>query len=272
MDTRNAICVRKKGLFWEFFGATYRYREYLKQSVARDLRKKYKRSVLGYFWSMLQPLCMMVILAMVFSSIMRSRIENYAVFLFCGLLPWGYFDGTVQSCLGTIRANARVLDQIAVPKFIFPLASGLYNMVSFFLSLIALFFVMLVTGKSIPLTVLLLPMIIIPLFMMTMGIALIFAVSNVFFEDTQHLSSVIFKALYFLCPIIYQRDMLPPWLIKWVVINPMFGIIESMQALFYYGTLPNMETYIANIIGSAAILALGLYAFRKADDKFIYFI
>lgn len=258
-------------LFRDFFTNVYLYREYLKQSVARDLRKKYKRSVLGYLWSMLNPLFMMIILAVVFSNIMH-RVDNYAVFLFSGMLAWGYFDGTVQMCLGTIRANSRIIDQLPVPKFIFPLSVALYNIVTFLLSLVPMVLVMLYTGHPISWSLLYLPVVLIPLFFITMGTGLLFAVSNVFFEDTQHLVGVIFKALYFLCPILYARDHLPSWLVHWVVLNPMFGIIESMRAIFYDGIAPNWETYGWNLGGSLLILAFGLWVFRKADDKFIYFI
>ena len=111
-----------------------------------------------------------------------------------------------------------------------------------------------------------------PLFMFTMGIALICAVSNVFFEDTQHLVEVIFKALYFLCPILYGREMLPQWLLDWVVINPLFGIIEFTRDIFYHGVLPDSQTYMLNLATSFFVLGLGLWIFHRADKKFIYFL
>ncbi len=261
------------GLFRDFFYYTYFYREYLKQSVARDLRKKYKRSSLGYVWSMLNPLFMMIILAVVFHEIMKSRgIDNYAVFLFCGMIPWTYFDSTTHACLGTIRANARIIDQVAVPKFIFPLGTSLYNNIDFFLSILMLLVIMVVTGRHVPLTVLAFPLVLIPLFLFTMGVSLVLAAANVFFEDTQHLVNVLLRALYFLCPVLYDRNMLPDWLIPYVVLNPMFGIIEAMRDIFYFGVLPNPETYLWNLLGGVAALGFGLWLFKKADNKFLYFL
>ena len=256
----------------DFFYYAYFYREYLKQSVARDLRKKYKRSTLGYLWSMLHPLFMMIILAIVFSQLMHGRVENYAVFLFCGMIPWAFFDSTSQACLGTIRANAKIIDQIAVPKFIFPLSTALYHIVDFLLALVTLLIVMIATGHHIPFTALALPAIFVPLFLFTMGVSLVLAASNVFFEDTQHLTGVLFKALYFLCPILYDRTMLPDWLIRWVKLNPLFGIIEAMRNIFYDGVFPDLHTYAWNLAGSFAALLFGLWVFKKADDKFLYFI
>lgn len=259
-------------LLTDYFGSLFRYREYLKQAVARDLRKQYKRSFLGYLWSMLHPLLMMTILAVVFSNIMRTTVKDYAVFLFCGMLPWGCFDSTIQGCLGTIRANARIIDQVAVPKFIFPSAIAVYGIVNFLLSLIPLAIVMLVLGHPFHATILLFVVVLPPLFLMSMGVSLIVAVANVFFDDTQHLITVLLRALYFLSPILYSREMLPQWLIPWVVLNPMFGIIETMRGVFYYGTMPDWTTYALNCAGTMLVLLVGLWLFRKADDKFVYFI
>ena len=259
-------------LYGNFFYSIYDYREYLKESVFRDLRKKYKRSSLGYLWSMLNPLLMMIILSVVFSSIMKGRIENYAVFLFCALLPWTYFNGTVKSCIGTIRQNAKIIDQLPIPKYIFSVSSSFYNFVDLFLAFVPLILVMWFTGHPIPKTIVLFPVMLIPLFFFSMGLGLLLAVSNVFFEDTAHLTDVLLRAMYFLCPILYARDMLPPWLVKYVVLNPMFGIIEGCRELLYYGTFPDPQTYLLNLGGSIVLLGLGLYAFNKADDKFVYFI
>ena len=257
---------------YDFFHAIAEYREYLKQSVMRDLRKKYKRSSLGYVWSMLNPLLMMTILAVVFSTLMKGKVENYPVFLFCGIIPWGYFNGTIRSCLGTIRQNAKIIDQVPVPKFIFAVSSAIYNLVDLCLSMVPLIIIMIFTNWPIKASVLYFPMVMIPLLMMTMGVSLLVAVSNVFFEDTQHLSEVILRAVYFLCPILFPKEMLPEWLVKWIVINPMFGIIENFRAIFYGGTAPNFELYFINLLGATVFLMFGLLVFKKADNKFIYFV
>lgn len=258
--------------FNDFFLNIFRYREYLKQSIARDLRKRYKRSVLGYCWSMLNPLLMMIILSIVFSKIMQQRVHDYAVFLFSGMLPWAYFNLTVRGCLDTVRANARIMDQVSVPKYIFALSTAFSGLVDFFLSIIPLILVTIVLGREVPATILLIPILLVPLFFFSLGVALIFAVSNVFFEDTQHLVAVLLQALYFLCPILYSREMLPSWLIPWVSLNPLFTLIESIRGLFYYGTIPSIETFALHLICSTLTLLLGLYIFSKADKKFIYFI
>lgn len=260
------------GLLIEFFLDMFRYREYLKQSVARDLRRRYKRSVLGYFWSMLNPLLMMAILAVVFSSIMRQNIDNYAVFIFCGMLPFTYFSSTALGSLGTVRANARIIEQVSVPTYIFPLSLGISGMVDFILSLLPLLVVMLVFGTPITAAVLALPILLIPLFCITMGVSLIVAVSNVFFEDTQHLLDVILRGLYFLCPVLYSRELLPEWLQPWVVLNPLFGQIEFMRDIFFHGRLPEFIPWAINSAGCLLLLLVGLAIFKKSEKKFVYFL
>ena len=259
-------------LLTDFFGNIYRYREYLKQSVARDLRKRYKRSVLGYLWSMLHPLFMMVILAVVFSNIMRFEMQDYAVFLFTGMIPWSYFSLTALGALGSIRANASIIDQLPVPKYIFPLSLGFSNLANLFLSLAPLLIIMIGLGRPIPLTVLALPFILLPLFFLTTGLALILAVANVFFDDTQHLATLAIQALYFLSPILYTKEHLPANITPWVTLNPMFNITEFMHDIIYYGRLPELYTYAGSLAYSLLFLVVGLWVFRKTDHKFVYFM
>lgn len=256
----------------EFFSGLFLYREYLKQSVIRELRKKYKRSVLGYFWSMLQPLFMMVILTLVFSHIMKSNVTNYAVFLFCAMVPWGLFEHSTMQCLGIIRANGRIIEQLPVPKFIFPTSVVLYNLVNFFLTLVPLFLVMLVTNHPFTVKLLLLPAMLIPLLCFTLGFSMLFSVLSIFFDDTQHLTGVLMRALYFLCPILYGKDHIPASLHQWVALNPLFPIIESTRSIIYFGTLPDPSGFIYALWTSILVLILGLLAYKKASDKFIYFI
>lgn len=255
-----------------FFKTIYNYREYLKQSVARDLRKRYKRSFLGYFWSMLNPLCMMIILTIVFSNLMRSNLEAYSVFLFAGQLPFTFFQSSVGSSLNSISSNMNLMKQVPVPKFIFPLAIVFSNLTDFVLTLVPLFLVMFVMGVPFKLSILFLPFVLLPLFCFTVGLSLFFATANVFFKDTQHLVEVLMKALYFLCPILYARDHLPESLTQWLVLNPLFIMIENMRSIFYSGTLPNIENYFITLIASLVILTFALVVFKKTENKFIYFV
>lgn len=264
--------LKKDSSLFGFLFTIYAYRDYLYESVARDLRKRYKRSLLGYFWSMLNPLLMMTILAVVFSNLMGHKVESYAVFLFSGMLPYRFFSSTVAESLSSISNNIKLMSQVPVPKYIFPLSVAVSNLVDFMLTIVPLLLVMLVLGRPFHLSILALPFILLPLFMFSMGIALLFTVSNVFFQDTQHLSSVILQALYYLCPILYGREHLPEWLVGWLTINPMFTLIEAMRGIFYYGQIPSLVEYSWLFLGGAISLTIGLWVFNKTEDKFIYFV
>lgn len=257
--------------FGDFFLTIYEYREYFKQSIARDLRKQYKRSVLGYVWSMLHPLLMMAILAIVFSNIMKRPAKEYAIFLFTGMLAWEYFNATVTQNLRAIRSNLNIISQVPVPKYLFSLSYAFSNLVNLFLSLLPLMLIMLLVGRPFHLTILALPLVLLPLFIFTMAVSLFVAVANVFFEDTQHLTTVVLRALYFLCPILYGPEHLPQSLLTWLRIDPMFSIIEFMRDIFMEGKLPDPALYLTNLAGVTMLLIVVLWIFHRADDKFIYF-
>ncbi len=256
----------------DFFIQLFGYREYLKQSVMRDLRKKYKRSALGYLWTMLHPLGMMLVIGTVLSHVMQVPFKDYAIFFLIGLLAWNYFNSTALMSLHSVRANARLFGQIALPKYIFVMSLVVSNFANYLLALVPLFLIMLVAGHQIPWTVLLFPIVVLPLVLVTTGLALILAVANVFFEDTLHLSEVALQALYFLSPVLYSRDRLPPELMKFLVLNPLFFQIESLRDILFFGVVPDGAAFALNTIASLCILALGLLIFRRSEDKFLYFI
>lgn len=258
--------------FFDFFRKIYEYREYLKQSVLRDLRTKYKRSLLGYLWTMLHPLGMMVILATVFSHVMRIPTKDYAIFLFPAMLSWNYFASSSLMSLGNIRANARLFSQVPVPKYIFIVSLCCSNLVNLLLAIFPLLAIMLVLGRPITPVVLALPIVILPLIFVTLASSLILATSNVFFDDTLHLSEVALQALYFLTPILYGRTLLPAHLIKFLELNPLFCQVEFIRGLFYDAALPNLQTFAINTGGSLLLLAFAIWIFSRSERKFLYFI
>lgn len=255
-----------------FVQSIYDYRHYLRQSVARDLKKRYKRSALGYVWSMLSPLLMMAVMAVAFSKILGTTVPDYPVFLFIGMIPFQFFSTTITGCLGVIGANLKIIDQVPTPKYIFPASITISNLINLLLSLVPLFLIMLLFGRSIPSTALLLPFILLPLFMATMGLALIFCVADVFFDDTRHLTGIILQSLYFLSPVLYGPQHLPEWLLPWIQWNPMFYLIEMMRDVLFLGVLPSLNMYLFSFFLCLLYLFVGLLLFRKTQDKFMYFI
>lgn len=255
----------------EIFKTIFEYREYLKQSVARDFKKKYRRSVLGYLWSMLNPLFMMTILTLVFSSIMRMSRENYAVFLFSALIPWAYFQSTVMANVHVIRGNMNLISQMPVPKYLFVLSNSFTNLVNLLLTLVPLLLVMVVVGQPVTHFMLQLPIILLPLFVVSLACSLVVAVLSVFFQDSEHLIGIILQALYFMSPIIYGREVLPEATQKLLFLNPMFHIIDYSRDLIYYGQQFNWTSYGYMLAASIGMLVASLVFFKRSEDQFIYF-
>ena len=256
----------------DFFRQIFSYREYFIQSVMRDLRKRYKRSVLGYLWAMLHPLGMMLILALVFSNIMKVSIDDYAIFLFAGLLPWNFLQSTALMSLGSIKANAALFGHIPVPKYLFIVSTAITNFVNYLLALIPLLLLMFLFGRPFHLAVLAFPIVALPFVMVVMALALVLAASNVFFDDTSHLAEVFLQALYFLCPVLYHRSLLPNHVLKYLKLNPLFIQIENIRDLFYVGSVPGLEIFALSLLVSLIILSLALWIFKRNEDKFLYFL
>jgi len=254
------------------FKEAYAYREFLKQSVMRDLRNKYKRSVLGYFWTMAHPLAMMVILATVFSHVMKVPTKDFAVFLFCGLLPWNYFSSTIMMSMSSIRQNAKLFGQVAVPKYIFILSLCSSNLFNLLVALVPLGILSICIGRGIPLSAISFPIFLIPLIFLTVGLSLIVATSAVFFDDTLHLTEVALQGLYFMCPILYYRELLPNEIVRWLALNPLFTQIEMLRGVLYQGQFPSLAVATYSFGASLLVLLIGLGIFRRAEDKFLYFV
>lgn len=264
--------VLSRSPVFDFFYQIFLYREYLKQSVLRDLRTKYKRSMLGYVWTMLHPLMMMAVLATVFSHMMRMEIRDYAVFLFAALLPWNFFSSSVMMSLNSVKSKARLFEQVPIPKYIFVISIVCSNLFNLFVALVPLLLLTVVMHRPVPWTVVLFPAVFLPLCLVTVGVALTLAASNVFFDDTLHLCEVGLSAMYFLVPVLYHRGLLPASLVEWLVLNPLFGQIEFIRGIFYDGVVPDLSLYLVNLSASLLVLLVGLFIFKKSEDKFLYFV
>ena len=174
--------------------------------------------------------------------------------------------------LGNIKANAKLIGQVPVPKYIFIISITVSNLVNFLLAFVPLVILMLVVGHPISWTILAFPIILIPVYFVTVAISLLLATSHVFFEDTQHLADVGLQALYFLSPVLYHRGLLPEKLVQYLVLNPLFCQVEFMRNIVYDGVLPDLATFTINSGASVVLLIFALWVFKRAENKFLYFI
>jgi ABC-2 type transport system permease protein/lipopolysaccharide transport system permease protein len=237
--------------------------------VVQDLRVRYQRSMLGFFWSLLNPILMMVTLTLVFSQLWRVQRELFAIYLFAGMLPWGFLSSSLGDCAYCIIFNEGLIRKIYLPKLVFPLARTLINLTTFVLSMGALFLLLGPLGARFSLPMVLLPLVMALLFAFVFGLGLIVATTNTFFRDCGHLVSVIVQAWYFLTPILYPKSLLgdAQWLL-WL--NPAYPFIQMFQDIIKDGAWPAMPVLLVATAIAAVSLGAGYAAFKCHEDKLVF--
>jgi ABC-type polysaccharide/polyol phosphate export permease len=238
--------------------------------VVQELRVRYQRSMLGFLWSLLNPILMMATLTLVFSQLFPITRENYAVYLFAGMVPWGFLSGGLNDCAYCIILNEGLIRKIYVPKLIFPLSRVLINLTTFILSMAALFLILVPMGARFSLPMLLLPAVIAIFFAFVLGLGLIVATTNTFFRDCGHLVTVFLQAWYFATPIIYSRSDMPARAQWRFWLNPAFPFIEMFQDIIKNGTWPYLHTFLVASAIAAVSLGVGYAAFKSNEDKFVF--
>lgn len=257
----------------QYVDELWNYKDLLKLLVSRDIKLKYRRSFLGYLWSVLNPLMIMVIMTIVFSTMFSRNIENFPVYLFCGQLLFNYMNNSTHQAIFSITSNAALLKKTYVPKFIFTVSKITSGMVDLVFSLGALVIVMVATRAKFTWYILLFPLVIIQLYMFCVGLGLFLAQANVFFKDSQFIYNAVTTAWMYLTPIFYPLESLPEWLIWFVKhLNPMYFYVGQFRDLVYVGTMPGPVITIAGWSAAIIMLTIGLWSFSKSEDNFILYI
>ena len=246
-----------------------KFRPLLNELVARDIKIKYRRSVLGVLWTLLNPLLMMIVLSVVFSNIFKFDIENFPLYLLSGQIVFNFFNESTTSAMSSIIVNASLIKKIYVPKYLFVISRIISSFINLLASLTALIIVMLAMRAELHWTVLLAP---IPLFFLvffSLGVGLILAAITVRFRDIMHLYSVFTTMLMYLTPVIYPMSALPEWLSKLVMLNPLTNMLIMLRNVMIYGMVFSWQSLVVAIVETAVCMALGLYVFYKNQDTFI---
>ena len=251
------------------FAAFGRYHYLMKQLVARDFKTKYKRSVLGVLWSFLNPLLTMLVQYVVFSTLFKSDIPNFALYLLTGIVCFNFFNEATNMSLMSIVGNASLITKVYVPKYIYPLTRVMSSTINFLLSLIPLFIVMLITGAPVRPAILLLPFGLCCLFAVSLGIGMLLASAMVFFRDTQFLWGVISMLWMYATPIFYPESIIPESFVTFYKMNPLYHIIRFIRILLIDGISPEPKAYALMLIASFAPLLLGVIIFKKTQDRFV---
>lgn len=246
-----------------------KYKGLLKQLVSRDLKTRYRRSFFGYLWTILNPLGMMVILTIVFSSVFRQGIENFPVYLMCGQLIFNFFSEASTSAMGGVLDNSSLISKVYVPKYLFPLARVCSSGVNLVFSLGALLIVILVTGFKLSWTALLMVFPILYVTIFAFGIGMILCTVVVFFRDMKHLYGVLVTAWMYLTPVFYPLSMLPDQVKAIVEKNPMTIFVQMFRDVVMYDKVPTLQAHLECIIISLVAVVLGMCIFKKNQNKFI---
>ena len=255
-----------------FFANFKKYKFLLNQLVKRDIKIKYRRSVLGIFWSFLEPLLSMVVLTIVFSTFFKHNITNYPVYYLTGLLTYQFFASGSNAAMRSIKSSAGILKTIYVPKYMYSLSAILSSFVTFLLSLIVLFMVMVATHADFTIYIIFASLPIIALLLLTIGAGLILATVNVFFRDMEHLYGVFLMLLMYAMPIFYPPEIVPASFRFIQYYNPLYAIISCCRSVFLYGTLYNPLQLLFGMVAGVALLIVGIALFYKYQDRFILYI
>lgn len=237
--------------------------------IKRDLRGRYKGSVLGFAWTFLNPLLQLAVYTVVFSHIMRAGIEDYYLFLFVALIPWIFFNASVSGGTTCIISQKDMVSKIYFPREILPIAHVTCQLVNMLLSFVVVFAVLLISGKGMSLKALAyLPIIIIAEYLLAISIALIVSALTVYLRDLEHIIVIITMAWQFLSPVMYSIDMVPENMRDLFNLNPMTPIIVAYRDILYYKRAPELATLLHGFIFSVILLIIGWFVFGKLKKHF----
>ena len=249
------------------------YRDLIRELVERDIKLKYRRSFLGYIWSVLNPLLIMIVMTVVFSAMFKKNIENYPVYLLSGRMCYDFLTASTNAAMKSVTGNAALMKKTYIPKYIFTVSKVTSSLVDFFFSLGALIIVMIATRAPFHLTMLLIPVVYAQLYVFCMGLGFLLAELHVFFRDIQYIYRAVTVAWLYLTPILYPIEQLPTGvgtLIK--VFNPMYYYVAQFRDLVLYGRLPGPRVFWGGWMIAVLMLIIGVSAFQKRKDRFILYI
>ncbi len=246
------------------------YRDLVVQLVERSIKTRYKRSVLGVAWTMLNPFLTMIVLTLVFSQVFRFSTENYPIYVLSGIMAWSFFSDTTTSAMGEMLWGGGLLNRIYVPKAVFAVAALGTSTVNLVLSLIPLFVIALFLGVSLHLALLgMIPAVLI-MGMFSLGVALLLSTAVVYFADVLPVYGVILTMWMYLTPIIYPLDIIPPSFLPLFKLNPMYLMLELFRQPLMHGVIPGWDIWGLAIVYAVASLLAGSVIFASRSNDYVY--
>lgn len=258
--------INARSFLRELYGSRY----VLSQLVSQQLILRYRRTALGYLWTLINPLLMMSVMALVFATLFKADLKTFTVFLFAGMIPWNFFSSVVAQSGTSFINNEGLIKKIYLPKAIFPLSIAFALLIDSTLSFLALFAIIIIIGGSLSWAVLFIPIAYLMLFFFTLGIGLITSVATVFFRDLQYVILIAMQGLFFLTPILYKHDALAGKVAWLVGLNPVVPFIELFRAPLYLASLPSSSVILQAVLLSLSSMAIGLFVFLRQEKKIVF--
>ena len=256
-----------------------RFRQLVALLVVRELKVRYKRSIFGLLWTMLNPLLLMIVYTVVFTTIMPVAQRNFSIFLLAALLPWLFFSTALLQGLNSILTNQDLIRKVRVPQAVFPLSVVGSNLVNFALSMVPLFLLMAVVKQPFSIALLFVPAAMVLLAIFTAGMTLLLATFTVFFRDVRHLAEVALQMLMYLSPVLYDPHMFGEhhtWWFKvfqwFLALNPLTYLLALVRDPVYYARMPDLRT-VGLATGAALFtFAVGWKVFQRLSPRHIHYL
>ncbi|MDD6481308.1 MAG: ABC transporter permease [Lachnospiraceae bacterium] len=248
----------------------YAYRQMIFSLVKRDLKGRYKGSVLGFLWTFLNPLLQLAVYTMVFSVIMRAGIKDYYLFLFVALIPWIFFSSSLTGGASCIMAQQDMVKKIYFPREVLPIAHVTSQFINMLLSFIVVFAVLIFARYTMnPLALLCLPIIMLVEYILALGLTMIMSAVTVYLRDMEYILGIITMAWQFLTPVMYSIEQAPEEVQMIFKINPMTSVIVAYRDILYYGRVPELGTLLSAVVVGLVMLLVGWIVFDHLQKRFV---
>jgi ABC-type polysaccharide/polyol phosphate export permease len=257
----------------------WRYRELLYNLTVRDLKVRYKNSVLGIAWSLLNPILMMLVFTVVYTVMLgQSDRRDYAAFVLCGLLPWNFFSGSIMGGVGSVVNHGYLIKKVYFPRAVLPTSIMLSNLVNFLVALPVYFVLAWLLGVKFTPYVLFLPVVVLVEMAFILGMSLLLSALNVFYRDVQQIMEVLILAWFFVTPVIWDVSVLPasrlvlgvdvPVQRLTYILNPMASIVAAYRDILYYGRSIGWDFFLRTAITVVVVLVFGFFVFNRLKGRF----
>lgn len=253
-----------------FLSETFRFRTVLAQLIHQQITLRYRRTIFGFFWTLLNPLLNMAIIAVVFSMVMKFQINEYAIYLFSGMIPWAVFSNSLNQSSSALIANESLFKKIYLPKQIFVISTVTTTLIDSLLSTACLFIIAVFLGAKMTSALIFLPVAFLILSLFTLGLSLVLSIVCVYFRDVQYLIGVVLQALYFATPIIYPISAIPEKFHSVFTSNPLYYFLELFRKPIYEGVFPGFDIVMLCAGLGLSMLLFGIWFFNKNSSKVIF--